>query len=155
MSIKAVSNNASRYDENNAAIFTSRTGATSVLGGVGFQDVVTSDAASTSIAVGEGNVVAVTTALMAMRPPLVVWAEAGVADDKPGRAYCGDGIRCLINVNSTTDIAKGDWLKPVDAGDHMVKGTLGTDYVYAQALAARTSNDEGTIECLLYSSGKL
>ncbi len=155
MSIKAVSNNASRYDENNAAIFTNRTGATSVLGGVGFQDVMTGDASSTSIALGEGHSVAVSTARIAMRPPLVVWAEAGIADDKPGRAYCGDGIRCLINVDSTTDLAKGDWLKPVDAGDHMVKGTLGTDYVYAMVLTARTSNDEGTVDCLLYSSGKL
>lgn len=134
-----------------------RTGATLATGSVGFVDHIKGDAASTSWSLGESNVVAVTTARIAMRPQLVVHVDTGAtpADDKEALWYDGENVICYARVDSTTDIAAGDWLKPVNAGDHLVKATLGTDYVYAQALEARTSNDEGLIRVRLFSQGKL
>lgn len=144
-----------------------RTGATLVAGGVGFIDLSQSDAASTTPETAMDNVVAISTALIAIQPRLVVAAQVPnlAADDEKGQFIEGDGVECLILVESTTDILKGDWLKPVNAQVYLVKGSIGAiidntgsagtyDYVYAQALEGRTANDTGLIRCLLFSSGK-
>lgn len=132
-----------------------RTGATLVSGSVGFVDHGTADAASTTIALGQSNVIAVSTAGITACRQLVVHAGESTADDKIGNFFdSDDGAIVLVRVDSTTDIAKEDWLKPVNAGDHLVKATNANDYVYAQALEARTSNDEGTIRARLFSNGR-
>jgi hypothetical protein len=144
-----------------------RTGATLAEGSVGFLDTPAADAASTDVATALDNVVAITTTRMGQQPTLVVasLAAVGVIDDDRGEFHVGNGITCRIRVDSTADIAKGDKLKPVNGGDHMVKATpagatidptttVALDRWYAEALEARTSNDEGTILCLLYSSGR-
>jgi hypothetical protein len=144
-----------------------RTAATLAEGSVGFLDTPQADADSTTVSLGLDNVVAVTTARMAQCPVLAVasLAAVGVVDNDRGEFHVGEGIKCRIRVDSTTDIAKGDKLKPVNAGDHMVKasiagatidptGTAALDRWYAEALEARTTNDEGLVLCRLYSSGR-
>jgi hypothetical protein len=133
-------------------IVNNRTGATTVKGGVGFLDLAQAEAESTSIGLGCSNVTATTTALIAYGI-LAVFTGA-LADNATGRAIVAEGEIVDINVDSTTDIAKGDTLKPVNAGDHMVKATKGTDRWFAIALEARTADTEGTIRAVLYSSGR-
>ena len=153
MSYKAVSAYAGDHFQNASKTFNNRTGATSVLGGTAAVDVAQAESESDSIINGLGNAKAVSTALMAAGL-IGVWEKAGIADNAAGGLIIGEGVRCKVNVDSTTDISKGDALKCVNAGDHMVKATTGTDRYHAIALEARTSNDEGTIEALLFSSGR-
>lgn len=134
-------------------VLNNRTGATTVQGSTGFIDTPQADADSTSLATGMSNVVAVSTALIT-KGILVVAKDAGVVDNAAGNYYCGEGVQCYINVDGTTDVAKGDILKPVNAGDHMVKATAGTDRWYAVSLEARTTDSEGPVLCLLFSSGR-
>lgn len=157
------------HDTGNARQRWNRTAGVTVLGGVGFVDYTQSDTASSGatdpIRASMENVVAVTTALIATRPKLVVCAEAGCADDAVGKWLEGEDFIADVNVDSTTDIAVGDWLKPVNAGDHLVKATqFSVDEtgaaaaeslvpVYAQALQARTANNEGTIKARVFSNG--
>jgi len=130
-----------------------RTGATSVKGGTGLLDILNTQGESTTIGTGLQNVTPVTTAGMAVGI-VGVWEAAGVGDNAQGRFITGEGVECSINVDSTTDIAKGDALKCVNAGDHMVKATPATDRHHAIALEARTADTEGAIRALLFSSGR-
>lgn len=132
---------------------TNRTGATTVQGSVGFIDLPQADGDSTDLPTAQGNVVATSTALIASGL-CVVARDAGVLDNGVGQYSCDEGTKCYINVDGTTDVAKGDVLKPVNAGDHMVKATVGTDRWFAQALEARTANTEGPVLCILWSMGK-
>lgn len=143
----------SQYDSNNAApVRTNRTGGAALVGGAYVVDLHTSATESTTIALGQGAVVPVTTALIAAGQ--IVIARETTADDADGRFVEGEGVECDILVESTTDIAKGDALKPVNAQAYLVKATVGTDRFHAIALEARTANDTGLIRCLLYSSGR-
>jgi hypothetical protein len=135
-----------------AILLTNRTGATSVLGGTCAIDLPQADGDSTTLRLGLSNVVAASTALMAVGF-IGLWATAGVADNADGRVIFGHGVLCQANVDSTTDIAKGDALKCVNAGDHLVKATPGTDRYHAIALEARTANTEGPIWVMLFSAG--
>lgn len=130
-----------------------RTGATIQKGYVGFLDTSQSDAASTTVALALSNVVKPTTALIAKRAQkLVVCQDAGLADDAQGRFAMGDGgdLICQILVEGTTDVAKGDLLKPVDAQYYLVKATAGTDLAFAEALEAQTSATPTLILCRLF-----
>jgi hypothetical protein len=87
------------------------------------------------------------------KPALVFIAADSIADGAvgpfiPGRA---EGTLCLVEVDSTTDIAVGDQLKLVTGVDHLVKATAGTDPYCAIALEARTSNDQGNIAAVVFN----
>lgn len=141
-----------------------RTAATTKVGSVGFVDTTLSDGDSTTIAAGLDNVVSPTTALIAKRPILVV-ANSIAADNDRLDWIEGTKVRCRVLVDSTANIAVGNWLKPVNGSDSLVvatafsvdeTGSAGAEAlvpVYAQALEARTADDEGTIEVLLFSDG--
>lgn len=62
------------------------------------------------------------------------------------------GQRVKCKVNSTTDIAIGDRLKPVAADDHLVKlaAAAADERAVAYALEARTTDDEGTIDVTFF-----
>lgn len=136
-----------------ASLRFNRTGATSVQGGTGALDLTQTQSESSNIGNAESNVTPVTTALIAAGV-IGFWISAGVADNKAGYFVVGEGVICDVNVDSTTDIAKGDALKAVNAGDHMVKATVGTDRYHAIALEARTADTEGSIRCIVFSSGR-
>lgn len=165
--MRTIQTTTAHYNKGSVSTRYNRTGATLVEGAVGFIDAAQGDGDSGSVEAGLDNVVAISTARIAIQPRLVV--AAGVpnfaADNERGQFIEGDGVECLILVESTTDIAAGDWLKPVNAQVYMVKGNIGAiidntgssgtyDYVYAQALQARTADSAGLIRCLLYSGGK-
>lgn len=159
MSLKTLSLGLSRFDSANSQTLMNRSAANLTKNGAYFLDTPNGDADSTDIPNGLNNAIAVTTALIAQRPPLAIADEnqtdATIADNSPGRFLMGEGVLCRVLVNSTTDITKGDWLKPVNAQSYLVKATLGTDVIYAQALETRTADTTGPISVLLYSSGRL
>lgn len=140
------------FEANQPVTLTNKTAATTSEGSIGFLDEAQADADSTTLALGLSNVVAASTALMAYGH--AVLAKGAYADDADGLFEAGEGVRSRIRVNSTTDIAKGDVLKPVNGQNYAVKATKGTDRWIAVALEARTSDDAGVIECVLYSRGK-
>lgn len=125
--------------------FYNRTGGTVYEGYVGFIDEFQGDAASTSVLTGQQNIVKVTTALMAKGDPKLVVFKETAADDEQARAIAGEDAIVRILVEGTTDIAKGDGLKPVNAQYYLVKGTIGTDRIYAIALEAFTTDGTGVI----------
>jgi len=137
---------------NDTKSLVNRSGATTVKGSIGFIDLAQSDTDSTTLLAGLSNVIATATAQIDAGC-MVVAKAAGVTDNSAGDYYVGEGVVCYVNVNSTTDIAKGDELKPVNAGDHMVKAAAGDRY-HAIALEARTSDDEGPILALIFSFGR-
>jgi hypothetical protein len=140
-------------DQAGSELLNNRTGATSVQGGSGALDVAQTQGESTSIGLALTNVTPVTTAIIAAGV-IGVWESAGVVDNAKGRFIIGEGVQCVLNVDGTTDVAKGDALKAVNAGDHFVKATVGTDRYHAIALEARTANSEGPVRALLFSSGR-
>lgn len=136
-----------------------RSGGTMTRGMIGFIDSASSDAASTSLSLAFNNVIKPTTALIAIsgKIPVVLLSDS-VADDAEGLfCVCDDpnGVIVPMLVESTTDIAKGDLLKGVNAQYYAVKGTQGTDLMVAEALEARTSNDTGIINCRLFPQQRL
>lgn len=131
-----------------------RTGATIAYGGVAIVDAMQAEAESTDIGLALHNLTAVTTALFKHACVVVCRETAGVADNAEGRfAESNDGAMVDVLVDSTTDIAKGDLLKCVNAAAYLVKATNGTDRPVARALEARTADTQGTIKCQLFSNG--
>ncbi len=142
-----------RYSTDKFGLY-NRTGAATVKGGVYFVDSSRSEAESTDVPTALGNVTAVTTALMATSTTLIV-ADGIYADNAPGifgESY--DGGVFDILVDGTTDVAAGDFLKPVNAATYMVKAAAGETY-WAKALEARTTNSAALVKCRLYSQGLL
>jgi hypothetical protein len=142
------------YASNAGAVRTNRTGASIAIGGVAIVDATQAEAESTSVALGQQNLTAVTSTNLKAGKVVVNVTGAAVADNADGR-FCesNDGAIVQALVNSTTDIAKGDWLKPVNGQAYLVKGTNGTDRTVARALEARTSDDTGLIYVELFSNG--
>jgi len=120
-----------------------------VRGGIYAVDLHQSDAASTTVAKGTENLVPVTTALIATGFLLV--ADAIVADNAAANVNFGIGVEVNLLVESTTDIAKGDALKAVNAQAYAVKATPATDRYHFIALEARTANDTGIIKAVMVS----
>ncbi len=148
---------------------TNRTAGTLVKGSVGMVDDLLTDGDSTTIQLAMDNIVAVSTARISARCPLVVFCGDSCVDNEQGNfaEAQGDAIVQVL-VNSTTNIAAGDFLKPVDASDSLVKNASAANpfvvdesgsvsdtltISYARALEARTADDEGLIWCRLYSHG--
>jgi hypothetical protein len=133
--------------------FHNRTGAATVRGGIYLRDLHQSATESTTPGKGSNSIVPMTTAGIAC-------GEVGVAldvvdDNKMAKVVFGEGVPVQIEVDgSGTAIAKGDGLKPVNAADHAVKATLGTDRYHFQALEAATTAG-AIIWAILYSSGRL
>lgn len=142
-----------------------RTGAALLERGCYFIDIPQGDGDSDTVDHGLDNVLKPTTALIAKQLRLVI--SNGTAADNVRESFVeGEGVETLALVEGTTDIAKGDWLKPTNGQAYLVKATTGgaqidyslttggADYVYAQALEAFTTDGTGTIRVLLYSSGR-
>jgi hypothetical protein len=135
--------------------FYNRTGGTVHKGYVGFIDTAQTDAASTSLAEGLKNIVKVTTALMNKRVQQLVVFNEDADDDGQARATGGGDKVVQILCDGTTDIAKGDLLKPVNGQYYLVKATAGTDLYYAEALEAFTTDGQGLVWCRLIGTARV
>jgi len=124
---------------------TNRTGATLVYGSVGILDTAQADAASTTVALGLSNVVAVADGQTDRRNRLyaVYVGKDSLADDATGDFYLGlPNVVGPAEVDGTTDIVKGNLLKGVDSADHLVQATIGTDEAIAEALESYSTNGQ-------------
>ena len=131
-----------------SARFWNRSGASTAVGGVLALDIAAGDAASTTPELALTNLIEPATAQF-NTAEYVVCKEVK-ADDLLVDCFTGDGVLVQVRVNSTTDIAKGDPLKPVNSENHLVKATSTDPYV-ATALEARTTDDVGLIWVLFYT----
>ena len=143
------------YSGQSAHRYYNRTGATVYQGYVGFLDTSQSDGDSGSISAGLSNIVKVTTALMNKRCQRLVVCNDQAADNAQTRAVGGEDkvVRCLVE--GTTDIAKGDLLKPVNGQYYLVKATAGTDLYYAEALENFTTDGTGLIAVRLTGTARV
>lgn len=134
---------------------TNRTGAATTKGGVYFVDELWTQSESDSVEDALADVTPVTTAHIAVPGTLVV-ADGATADNENGLFYESyDGSLVKIWVDGTTDVLKGDALKPVDVKEYMVKAS-GGDLYYAVALEGQTTAsivvaDKILIWCRLFS----
>lgn len=143
------------YQDSAGFTRTNRTGATIAQGGCAIIDHAQAEAESTSVALGQQNLTAVTTALLKAGRFAFCLERDGVADNGEGRFCDIPGAVIQVLVESTTDIAKGDLLKGVNGQAYLVKATNGTDRPVARALEARTSNDTGLIYAQIFPEGIL
>src|SRR5690349_3351360 len=105
-----------------------RSGGATLAWGSYFVDTPQGDADSTTIEKGLQNAIAVTTALIAKQPRLIIsdgTQQSQPADNAQGMFVEGDCVDTFALVEGTTDIAKGDKLKPVNGQAYLVKANIG------------------------------
>lgn len=159
--------NTKLYEEGNARNgYYNRTAAALTEGCVAFIDSPQTDTDSGTIGDGLRNAVAITTARITQHLKMVIHARTeSVADNDLTAFYDVDDTICSVLVNSTTDITKGDWLKPVNAQTYLVKatnaitvdegGAVVHDFAYARALETRTADTTGLIKVIFFPHGRV
>lgn len=141
------------FEDGKLRHFVNRSGAATVKGGAYVWDIFHTEAESDSIDNGKKNVTAVSTALIATAPIIVIASDV-IADNAAGLFYIGDGVECPILLEGTTDVTIASAVKIVNVQPYMVLATILTDRWHAKAYAAQTSATPTLTPCLLFSSGK-
>lgn len=101
------------------------------------------------------TIIANSTTTMDLLSPMVV-ADNIYTAATTARCTFGEGVICQVLVEGTTDIAKGDQLKPVNGQAYLVKATTAYtdangDHYNAIALEAFTTNSTGLIMAIFFS----